>query len=136
MPLQDDFPIPTMGTSHLQCRDEAFDCTDSVGQASVGWAKARSAVPTPLFAEVAVRRHGITTPIQRQDTLIDIAVEAAVRPVCGPGDEAMLDGIVVNVIDMPIEIGAVADGVLPITALPEDNVQNVSHFQDLRLLVG
>ena len=34
----------------------------------------------------------------------------------------MFDGIVMNVIDMPLEIGVVADDVLPKAALPNSNL--------------
>ena len=41
------------------------------------------------------------------------------RPIDHARNMSMLYRIEVNVIDMPIEIGFVADGMLPITALPD-----------------
>ena len=40
------------------------------------------------------------------------------RPVTHSVDEPVLDRIDVNIVDMPREIDVVADGVLPISALP------------------
>jgi hypothetical protein len=39
--------------------------------------------------------------------------------VLDPFDQAVLDGVVVNVVDMPIEIDLIANPVLPETALPD-----------------
>ena len=48
----------------------------------------------------------------------DIAMETAVRPICGASDEAVLYRIVVDVIDVALEIRLVTDYVLPISTLP------------------
>ena len=41
------------------------------------------------------------------------------RPVAHAGDETMLDGINVDVIDVPFEIPVVADRMLPKSPLPQ-----------------
>src|SRR5690348_6682930 len=41
------------------------------------------------------------------------------RPISDPRHQAMLDGIVMDVVDVPAKVGFVADRVLPKTALPD-----------------
>ena len=43
------------------------------------------------------------------------------RPIGDAGDESVFDGIVMNVIDVALQIGIIADGVLPIAALPNSS---------------
>jgi hypothetical protein len=76
-------------------------------------------VPTHSFAEAAGKFLCLSTPIGGQYTLGHIAVEAAVRPISGARYVPVLDWIVVNVIDMPLQVGIIANGVLPITPLPD-----------------
>ncbi len=45
-------------------------------------------------------------------------MEATVRPINCARDVSMLDRIEMNVIDMALEIGVIANRVFPITALP------------------
>src|SRR5215216_5952806 len=49
-------------------------------------------------------------------------METTVRPIAHARDVSVLDGIVVNVIDVALEVGLVTDGVLPIAALPNSFV--------------
>ncbi|HEV7601154.1 MAG TPA: hypothetical protein VGO49_13010 [Bradyrhizobium sp.] len=46
-------------------------------------------------------------------------MKAAVRPIQNAPDVSVLHRIEVNVVDMALEIGIVANGVLPIAALPD-----------------
>jgi hypothetical protein len=46
-------------------------------------------------------------------------MKAAVRPVHDPRHVSVLQGIEVNVVDVTFEIGLIANGVLPIAALPD-----------------
>ena len=45
-------------------------------------------------------------------------MKAAMRPVDDPADMTMLHWIEVNIVDVPFEIGVVADRMFPIAALP------------------
>ncbi len=58
-------------------------------------------------------------PIRPQINLRDIAVKTAERPIKDSGRQPVLHRIVVDVIDVALEVGIVADGVLPIAALPD-----------------
>jgi hypothetical protein len=100
----------------------------------VGWAKARTqtslrslrkldcAAPCPRgsrsFSKSARDVTHAPTPISGQNSPRDITMEAAVRPVANLRDMPMLDGIEMNVVDVSLQVGIVANGVLPIPALP------------------
>lgn len=49
----------------------------------------------------------------------DVAVKAGVGPVGGASDKAVFDGVVVDVVDVMLVVGIVADEVFPITPLPD-----------------
>jgi hypothetical protein len=70
------------------------------------------------FAKRAGNLLHVSTPIRNKHAPLDIAVKTAVRPISDAGDVAVLHWVEVNVIDMPREIGFIADGMLPIAALP------------------
>ena len=78
------------------------------------------AVPTrlPSFSESACRLADAPAPVQRQYPTRDIAMEAAMWPIANLRHMPMLHGIEVNVIDMTLQVGIVANGVLPKTTLP------------------
>ena len=58
-------------------------------------------------------------PVTRQYTLRNQAMETAERPVGDATHQPVLHRVVMDVIDVPFEIRVVADGVLPIAALPD-----------------
>jgi hypothetical protein len=60
----------------------------------------------------------IAAPVSRQQSILHMAVEAAVRPVANPSDITVLHRIEVDVIDMTLEVGIVSDCVLPKPSLP------------------
>ena len=68
------------------------------------------------FGLCALRRGG---PIGWEEAASDVAVQAGVGPVGGATDEAVLDRVVMDVIDVVAVIGLVADQVLPISTLPD-----------------
>jgi hypothetical protein len=77
------------------------------------------AVAHPLsFAEVSGDVADIAAPILRQQPACNVVMEAAVRPVACPRNVAVFDGIEMNVVDMAREVFVIADGVLPVAALP------------------
>jgi hypothetical protein len=93
------------------------------------WAKARSAVPTRSLTEAPGQFGRVSRPIARQYALRNIAVETAERPINDTGHQPVLHRIVMDVIDVPFEIDVVADGVLPIAALP-DAIFPLRYFAD------
>ena len=58
-------------------------------------------------------------PVRSELASFDIAMKTAMRPIDYTGDVPVLDGVEMNVIDMPIEISFIANGVLPVAALPD-----------------
>jgi hypothetical protein len=97
-----------------------FRCAPSgLRLASAGWAKARNAVPTLSFSEASGQFGRVSCPVARQYALRHIAVETAEWPVVDASHQPVLHRIVMDVIDVPFEIDVVADGVLPIAALPQ-----------------
>ncbi len=73
----------------------------------------------PSFAELPRNGPHIASPIRRKNALLNIAMEAAERPIAHPGDEAVLHRIEVNVINVPLQIRFITNCVLPIAALPD-----------------
>jgi hypothetical protein len=59
-----------------------------------------------------------SSPIRWQDALIDVAMEAAMRPIAHLLDEAVLHGIKVYVVSVALQIRIIANCVLPVAALP------------------
>ena len=84
----------------------------------VGWAKARKRRAHPSLAEVASYLANVAASIGRQHTSLNIAMEAAVRPVAYPRNQPMFHGIVVDVIDVTFEISFIANCVFPIAPQP------------------
>lgn len=74
------------------------------------------------FSEGTCDVANIATPIGRHQSARDITVKAAIGPVADPGGVSMLYRIEMNVIDMSSEVDVVADGVLPVAALPNSLV--------------
>ena len=62
--------------------------------------------------------HHVATSIRGQETSLDVAVEAGVWPINDPRHKTVFDRIVVDVVDMPVKISIISDGVFPIAALP------------------
>ena len=58
----------------------------------------------------------------RQQFAPRIAMKRRVRPIADAYDETMLNGIIVNIINVSGEIGFVADRVLPVTPLPKREI--------------
>ena len=104
---------------------------------AVGWANAqdRRSIGADCLAHLPTRKSltrpaadhspkaprdvaNIATPVGRQQPARDITVKAAIGPVADPGGLSMLCRIAMNVIDMSSEVRVVADGVLPVAALP------------------
>ena len=54
-----------------------------------------------------------------EEAALDVAVQAGVGPFDGATDEAVLDRVVMDVIDVVTVIGFIADQVLPIPTLPD-----------------
>jgi hypothetical protein len=72
----------------------------------------------PLLSERSGNILQITTPIGRKKTTFDEAMKTAMRPIRNARDFPMLLRIKVNVVDMTLKV-VVANGVLPIAALPD-----------------
>ena len=66
------------------------------------------------FLELADR----SAPILGQQALAYVQVERRIRPIANSCHQTVYHWIVVNVIDMPLEILVVANGVLPESPLP------------------
>ena len=76
-------------------------------------------LPTRSFAEASKQFLRLSCPIGRQDALLNIPVETAERPIGDSRHEPVLHGVVMDVIDVPLKIGVVADRMLPVPALPD-----------------
>ena len=61
----------------------------------------------------------VTSRILCEQTALNIAMEAAMRPIDCPSDVAVLDRIEVNVVDMALQIGVISNCVLPVASLPD-----------------
>jgi len=61
----------------------------------------------------------IPSPICGKNALLDIAMEAAERPIAHTRDETVLHRIEVYVVNVPFQIRVIANCVLPIAALPD-----------------
>ncbi len=60
----------------------------------------------------------VSTPISFQQAAFDEAMKAAVRPVRDARDISVFHRVEVDVVDVTIEVGVIADSVLPIATLP------------------
>ena len=61
----------------------------------------------------------ISSPIRGENSLLNEAVEAAVRPIGYAIDVAMFHRVEVDVIDVSLEILIISNRVLPVSALPD-----------------
>ncbi len=104
--------------------DRAFAHPTSIsfGRVGKGARSSRAPLPTQSFPECARDYAEDTAPVRWQHAALDIPMKAAVRPVANPRDISVLDGIEVNVIDMPRQIDVVTNRVLPIAALPNSSL--------------
>jgi hypothetical protein len=84
----------------------------------VGWAKALLRRAHHSLTERPGNLFHIPTPIGRQQAPFNVAMKAAVRPISDTGDVAVLDRIEVNVVNVPLKVGIIANGVFPIATLP------------------
>jgi hypothetical protein len=75
-------------------------------------------VPTISLAKRTRNILQVPTPIRNEYTSLDITMETAVRPVRDAGDMSMLDRVEMNVVDVSLKIGFVADRMLPVASLP------------------
>jgi hypothetical protein len=78
----------------------------------------------PIFAGEI---YSLAAPIALQVAPCNIMLETAVRPITDPADQPVLDGVEMNVIDVPLEIGIISDCMLPIPPLPQASLA----FDDL-----
>src|SRR5947209_8482744 len=69
---------------------------------------------TKLTADITY----VAAPICRQDATLHVGMKTAVRPVGNARNEAVLYRIEMDVVDVPFEILVVANGMLPVAALP------------------
>jgi hypothetical protein len=72
-----------------------------------------------LFAERPLNIAQIATPIRSEHSLLNEAVEAAVRPVGYALYVAVFHRVEVNVVDVSLEIPVVSNCVFPVPALPD-----------------
>src|SRR5665213_3750567 len=71
------------------------------------------------FAERFAVTGNVVGPVLRIDSTLHHAMKRRMRPVAYPCHESMLDRVDMDIVDMPREIGLVANGVLPIASLPD-----------------
>jgi hypothetical protein len=72
-----------------------------------------------LLAERPLYLLHIASPIRRKQTAFDITTKAAMRPIGHARNVSVLHRIEVDVIDMTLKIRIIANGVLPVPALPD-----------------
>src|SRR5260370_26717031 len=61
----------------------------------------------------------LTRPILRQQAAPHVEMKRGMRPVANASHQAVFHWIVVNIVHVPDEIVLVANGVFPVTSLPE-----------------
>lgn len=74
--------------------------------------------PNLLVADVVGKLHVSASPIGRQNALVDIPMDTAVRPIHRALHIPMLDRVVMGVIDMSCIIPFVANAMFPKSRLP------------------
>ena len=74
-------------------------------------------LPCRGFAKCTVRN--LCRPVAGYDAIGDEAMDRRVRPVGCARDVAVLDRVDMDVVDVVGEVALIADGVFPVTALPE-----------------
>jgi hypothetical protein len=72
-----------------------------------------------LFTERPLNAAKIASPVRREYSLFNEAVETAVRPIGYAVDVAVFHRIEMNVIDVSLEIFIIANRVLSVSALPD-----------------
>ena len=60
----------------------------------------------------------VSAPIERERSTPPKIMKAALRPIRNPAYVSVLHGIEMNVANVALQIGGVANGVFPISALP------------------
>jgi len=71
------------------------------------------------LAKVRAALIDIPGPIDRQQSLPHILMERRIWPIANARDEAMLHRVEMHVVSVPGKVGIVADGVFPISSLPQ-----------------
>ena len=71
-----------------------------------------------LFAKWTLNLAHISTPIRCKQAASDVTMEAAMRPIRDAPNVSMPYRIEMNVVDVALEVRLIANGVLPIAALP------------------
>ena len=69
----------------------------------------------------------VAAPVCGKQPTLDIAMKAAMRPVDNTRDMSVLDRIEMDIVDMALQIGIIANGVLPIATLP-DTLLSLAHL--------
>ena len=72
-----------------------------------------------LLAERTLNVAKIATPVWREQSAFNKAMEAAVRPIGRVPDVVVLHRVVVNIVDMSFKVVIVANCVLPVSSLPD-----------------
>jgi hypothetical protein len=76
------------------------------------------AVPTTSLSEIATRLANLISPILGQQSLRDVTMKAAVRPIAHLRYMSMLHRIEVDVVDVALQVGIISNGMFPIATLP------------------
>src|SRR5262249_4168042 len=74
----------------------------------------------PPLTEISARGLDRSAPIRGQPAFTNISMKRRVRPVAGLGDESVLHGIIVDVIDVTDEISFISNRVLPEPSLLQE----------------
>src|SRR5712691_7960124 len=118
----------TSRSTASMCMKVTSTCRVGKG-AGTTFSRARRCAPLPTrtvqhrsrphsFSKLTCDLPHTATPIDRQVATCNVAMEAAIRPIADASHQAMLDRIVVNIVDVTLQIGLIADHVLPLAALP------------------
>src|SRR3954451_24135717 len=73
----------------------------------------------PTFAVITAGSASVAAPILRQQSLPDITVKRRIRAVSNARYKRVFDGIEMNVVDMARKVVIAANGVLPVSSLPQ-----------------
>src|SRR5262245_37802822 len=118
----------TSRSTASMCINGASTCRVGKGAARTS-SQARRCAPLPtraiqhrsrlhLFSKLTCHLSRIATPVDRHVATCNVAMKAAIGPIADASHQAMLDRIVVNVVNVTFEVGVVADHMLPIAPLP------------------
>ena len=97
---------------------DAMDCND-VDDAERSRRVGKAERAHHLFAERTSNIAQIASPILGEHPSLNITMETTVRPVGYTSDVAMLHGIEMNIVDMPLEIRLISNGMFPVASLPD-----------------